>query len=109
MPSSENQERDIDAVIRMAQQQMPTVRITQWHKIWPADDDSLWWFALPDVAQEIQMEGASCPFLIETDEQCCKAALKAATVQEAVAMIVGYLTAAQEGRSLHLEGQLYWQ
>lgn len=109
MPNSENQERDIDAVIRMVQQQMPAVRITQWHKIWPADDDNLWWFALPGVAQDIQVEGASCPFLIETDEQCCRNALKPVTVQEAVAMIINYLMAAKEGRCLHLEGQLYWQ
>ncbi len=100
--------RDIDAVIRAVRQQMPSVKVAQWQKVRANDDDNLWWFALPGVKRDVQVENASCPILIETDEQCCKQALKATTVQEAVTMIVTYLTAASEGLPCHLEGNSYW-
>ena len=48
-------------------------------------------------------------FLVETDEQSSKDALKAATVQEAIRMIVEYLTAAKASQSTHITGPLYWQ
>jgi len=56
----------------------------------------------------IQIEGASCPFLIETDEQSSRQALKATTVDEAVEMIVTYLQSVKAGRPTRLAGEPYW-
>lgn len=112
---AEDEARDIDIVIRQVQQQIPQVKIGQWHKILPGDDDNLWWFSLPGSRQDveiegasIQIEGASCPFLIETDGQDCKAALKASTIEEATAMIVTYLKSVGEGSPCRLTGEFWW-
>ena len=106
--TSEIGERDIDAIIRQVQQQMPEVKVTQLRKIHPADDDNLWYFCLSDVEQWIQIENPACPFLVETDEQWGKKALKATTVDEAVTMIAIYLKSVKEGQTAHLVGDSYW-
>lgn len=108
MAEGETLDRDIDAVIRQVRQRMPEARVARLRVKWPADDDNLWWFSLPGVKQDIQIEGAACPFLLETEEQCCGLALKAATVAEATGMIVDYLESARAGRPRRLSGQLYW-
>jgi hypothetical protein len=103
--------RDIDRILASVQQRLPDVTVVQHVAIHPGDDDGIWWFSLPGVSQNVHLEApfGNCPFLVETNEQCCKDALKATTVQEAVTVIVEYLAAAKEGRTLYMGGQLYWQ
>ncbi len=86
-------ERDIDIIIQKVQRQLPAVKVTQWHKKWPADDDGIWWFYLPGIKQDIQVESSFgvCPFVIETDEFCCDKSRIAATVDDAILTIVEYL------------------
>ena len=108
MSDSANQERDIDIVIRQVHQHLPEAEVVQLRVKWPADDNNLWWFSLPEVEPEIQVERACCPFLVETDEQCSSLALKAMTVDEAVTMIVNYLQSAKAGSPIQLAGELYW-
>jgi hypothetical protein len=86
--------RDIDQIIAAVKQQIPEVAVWQLQKKHPADDDRVWWFALPGVSSDIQLESSSgmCPFLIETDEQSSHQARTAQTIAETVQMIVAYLT-----------------
>ena len=62
---------DIDEVIALVRKQLPEVEVQQLDKIHPADDDGLWYFALPSSPSrtEIQIESSTyqCPFLIEHD------------------------------------------
>lgn len=85
--------RDIDQIIAAVREQIPEVTIKQWHKSNAGNDDGLWWFGLPGVTGDVQVESSSgqCPFLIETDEQSSADARRAQRVAEAVQMIVSYL------------------
>ena len=89
------QARDIDVLIRQVRRQMPDIEVAQWRKTRESDDDNLWWFLLPQVKPNIQIENSACPFLVETNEQCCGEALRAMTIEESVAMIVDYLVVSQ--------------
>ena len=86
-------ERDIDQIIQKVKLQLPNVEVTQWRKTLPADDDGLWWFRLPGLKKDIQIESpyGNCPFLIETEEQCCEQARRSQDIDETVLMIVQYL------------------
>jgi hypothetical protein len=103
--------RDIDHILASARQRLPDVTVVQHREVHLGDDHGLWWFSLPGMSQNVQLESPSgnCPFLVETNEQYYKDALKATTVQEAAAMIVEYLATTKEGRTLYMAGQLYWQ
>jgi hypothetical protein len=96
--TSEAPLRDIDQIIDAVRQQIPELTITQWHKSNPGDDDGIWWFRLPGVASDVQVENCDgmCPFLIETDEQSSFDARRAYTVPEAIEMIVSYLLPLRE-------------
>lgn len=91
--------RDIDQIIEGVKRQLPDVEVEQMHKCFPADDDGLWWFRLPGVKKDIQIESSYgvCPFIVEHDDM--KSSTEAATARtpdEAVAMIVGYLSSVRE-------------
>ncbi len=108
MTEDEALKRDIDVVIRRVPQEMPEVEVKQLRVKWPADEDNLWWFDLPEFKASIQIEGARCPFLIETNEQSSREAIKATTVDEAVEMIVSYLRSVKSGCPIRLTGEPYW-
>ncbi len=86
--------RDIDQIIAAVKQQIPEATISQLQKKHSADDDGIWWFGLPAVSNDVQIENAygMCPFLIETDAQSSHQARTAQTIGETVQMIVAYLT-----------------
>jgi hypothetical protein len=86
--------RDIDQIIAAVKQQILEVSVWQLQKKHPADDDGVWWFALPGISNDIQIESSSgiCPFLIETDERSSHQARTAQTVAETVQMIVAHLS-----------------
>jgi hypothetical protein len=86
--------RDIDQIIPAVIQQIPEVTVWQLQKKHPADDDGVWWFGLPAVSNDIQIESSSgmCPFKIETNEQSSHQSRTAQTVTETIQMIVAYLS-----------------
>ena len=86
---------DIDTIIASVKQQMPDVEVVQMHKFLPNDDDGLWWFRLPGIKKNIQIESSTwdCPFIVEhSDMKSSSEAEAARTPEEAVAKIVGYLS-----------------
>jgi hypothetical protein len=87
--------RDIDQIIAKVKARVPTVSVTQLHKIHQGDDDGLWWFDVGNENHNIQIEShdGMCPFLVETAELCCEKARTAKTVDQAEQMIVDYCTA----------------
>lgn len=102
-------QRDIDQIIQQVTQRIPKVVVTQLKVKYPADDDGLWWFSIPGTEREIQIESSygACPFLVESHEQSSSEALRASTVAEAVRLIVAYLEAVSEGRTVALVGELH--
>jgi hypothetical protein len=52
------------------QLELPLVRWEQLGVTLPGDDDGLWFFWIPDVPGEVQIESSDgvCPFLVETDK-----------------------------------------
>ena len=100
LPESVGRQRDIERIIAAVSERLPDIRVQQWRPVYPGDDDGIWWFSLPGVSKDVQIEGpyGSCPFLVETDEQSSYEARTAHTVAEAVEMIVSYLEPLQEAR-----------
>lgn len=88
--------RDIDLVIGQVWERLPAVIVRQHQVSNPLDDDHIWWFSLPQVPRNVQVEPTTvnCQFLLETDEQSSATALRASSVAEAVRLIVEYLTRA---------------
>jgi hypothetical protein len=85
--------KDIYSIIEKVKQIFPEIEVEQLKVKFSADDDGLWYFYLPDVKQNIQIESSYglCPFIVETDEQSSYDARTAKTIDEAVEMIVEYL------------------
>jgi len=87
--------RDIDNIISLLRECFPTLKVVQLQKTHPADDDGLWWFRLPGITKDIQVESSmgNCPFLIESDDdQSAADARVARSVDEAVEIIACYLS-----------------
>ena len=85
--------KDMDAIIAGVSQMFPDIKVKQHQYVWPADDECLWWFRLPENADDIQIEGAGMStFLVETDDQCCANTRRAATIEEAVHLITEHLS-----------------
>lgn len=84
--------RNIDLVILNVQQELPDISVWQLQKRHPGDDDGLWFFSLPGLEKDIQIESSTgnCPFLVETEEQSSYEARTALTVNEVTRMIVEY-------------------
>jgi hypothetical protein len=86
--------RDIDKIIHAVSNRLSEVRVTQNTKIHPADDDNLWWFRLPSVSKDVQIESADghCPFWVETSSMASGAdALVLKSVDEVIEAICSYL------------------
>ena len=85
---------DIEAVISGVRSLIPSVIVVQMQQSHPADDDGLWWFRLPGVSRDIQIESSTydCPFLVEhSDMASTSEAITAHSVPEAVFSVVSYL------------------
>jgi len=89
--------RDIDEIIKCLLARFPTLVVRQLRVRHPGvDDDGLWYFTLPGVEQEIQVESSSgqCPFIIEhVGMKSSTDAWNARSVDEAVDMLTSYLLA----------------
>src|SRR4051812_16251057 len=89
----------IEAVIRGVRSALPNVEVVQMHPTHPADDDGLWWFRLPGISKDIQLESSTydCPFIVEHDDMASTSeALTAHSVPEAVSFVVSYLRSISE-------------
>jgi hypothetical protein len=89
-----NNLHDIERVIRGVRAEFPTVEVVQTPNTQPADDDGLWWFRLPTVSRDIQLESSTynCPFWVEhSDMVSSSEAFISESVIEAVMAIVSYL------------------
>jgi len=76
---------DIETIIAGVQRLIPEAEVVQMHKTHEADDDGLWWFRLPGVAEDIQIESSNydCPFTVEHDSMTSSAdAIVCSTVEE---------------------------
>ena len=75
------------------------------------DDDGIWWFSLPGEKRDVHVESSfgNGPFLIETGEQSSEEALRASSVDQAVQLIVEYLTAvSKQIAPVILNAERYW-
>ena len=61
---------DLEEVIRCVQARLPSMNWQQLTVRWPADDDGIWFFWLPDLPGEVSIESSYgvCPFLVESDK-----------------------------------------
>jgi hypothetical protein len=85
---------DIETVIAEVQQLIPEIKVVQMHKTHKADDDGLWWFRLPGVNEDIQIESSSydCPFIVENSSMANSAdAIICSTVEATISAIIAYL------------------
>ena len=59
--------RDVDRIIELVKERFPTVVVDQLKVTHPADDDGIWFFSLPPIHKEIQIESSTgmCPFAVE--------------------------------------------
>jgi hypothetical protein len=89
------EQHDIDALVKAVRSAIPQVEVVQLQVSHPgADDDGLWWFRLPGVARDIQIESSpyDSPFFMEhSDMQSSSEAVIAHTVQQAATFVVSYL------------------
>ncbi len=85
--------KDIDRIIEEVRKRLPSIRVVQMEKVHPADDDGLWWFRMPGVEHDIQIESPSgnVPFFIEGDNAQGKQAW-ASSVERVVEAICDYYT-----------------
>jgi len=83
--------KDIEKIIQQVRRLIPSVQVVQMDKYNPGDDDGLWWFRLPGVKQDIQVESATgnCPFTVESDDS--QGPVNVGTIDEVVRAIVSYL------------------
>lgn len=88
-------ERDIESIIMGVKRKLPDVSFWQLPKVHAGDDNGLWFFSLPGVDKDIQLESptGNCPFLVETEEQSSYQARTAQTAKEAIDLVVDYLGA----------------
>ncbi|MBK8725181.1 MAG: hypothetical protein IPL96_03750 [Holophagaceae bacterium] len=103
---------EIDQVIERVAKQVPNVRVDQEQGTHPGDDDGLWRFYLAKPGPDIQIESSTgaCPFLIETSfDESSAEALKGSFIEETAALVVTFLKAAAEGRTVRLVGEKYWK
>ncbi|RBP43786.1 hypothetical protein DES53_105185 [Roseimicrobium gellanilyticum] len=87
-------EHDIDRIIAGVRRLHPDVVVVQMSKYLPADDDGLWWFRLPDVDPDIQVESSSydCPFIVEhSGMKSSSEAIHVNFVEEGVHIVDRYL------------------
>ena len=103
--------RDIDIIIKEARERLPALMVRQHEDAHSSGDDGIWWFSLPGVKRDVHIESSSatCPFVVETDDQSSDEALRASSVDQAVRLIVEYSTAAStRSGPIYLSADRYW-
>ena len=68
---------DLAHVVRRVREGLPSVQWQQAPVTHVGDDDGVWFFWLPDLPGEVQIESScgACPFIVETDkhDECLSA------------------------------------
>ena len=85
---------DIERVVTDVRKLIPEVEVVQMEKYHAADDDGIWWFRLPEVKEDIQIESSTgnCPFLVEHDGMTkSEEAIKCLTVEETTSAVTAFL------------------
>jgi hypothetical protein len=98
---------DIDVIVGRIRDNMPDVQVVQMDKTHPGDDNGLWWFRLPAVTKDIQIESSTgeCPFLIEHDDMKTSGdAITGTTVGETVKAVLDYLNKIRPNEASHAIG-----
>lgn len=94
--------KDIEQIIARVREAMPAVRIVQMQKTHSADDDGLWWFRLPGIKKDIQIESSTydCPFLIEHDDMnSSEEKIRTESVEVTVGVITDHLKRINDNRT----------
>ena len=89
--------RDIDEIIGNVTQKFPTVKVWQLEVKFPADDDGIWYFWLPENSDDdLQIENSwgQCPFIIETKRNA--QVRQGNTVEEVINVICEHLKTSLE-------------
>ncbi len=88
--------RDIEQIIERVKDLVPVVQVQQLQVSHPGvDDDGLWFFTVPGIAKDVQIESpyGNCPFIVEhSDMKSSSDAETARSVEETVEKVVAYLT-----------------
>jgi hypothetical protein len=93
---------EIENVIAGVRRLIPEIEVVQMHKTHEADDDGLWWFKIPGVKEDIQIESSNynCPFLVEHDSMKSSSdAITCRSIDETVSAIVSYLQPRRKSNS----------
>jgi hypothetical protein len=71
---------DIERIIELVRARLPDIDVEQLQVKFPADDDGVWWFKLPGVQADVQLDSSSgqCPFLVDTSDS--KSPMEAVTL-----------------------------
>jgi len=83
---------DIDKIIHSVKGEFPNVAVEQLKVKFPADDDGIWYFWLPENSDDdIQIENSygQCPFIIETNRS--PEAKHGATVEQVISIVCEHL------------------
>jgi hypothetical protein len=85
---------DANRIIDLVRDAVPEVTVVQMYKVYPADDDGLWWFRLPGIDEDIQIESSTynCPFIIEhSGMHSSSEALKGESIDQVADEVISYL------------------
>jgi hypothetical protein len=92
--------RDIDQIIERVRNLIHDVQVEQLCVSHPGvDDDGLWFFQLPGIAKNIQIESSQgvCPFIVEHNDMKCSADAETAwSVEEAVNKVWAHLASLKD-------------
>ena len=92
----ENQ-RDIEKIINSVKKEFPKTNVYQLKVKFPADDDGIWYFWLPENPDDdIQIENSygQCPFIVETNRS--PEARRGETVEQVVSIICEHLRTSKQ-------------
>lgn len=93
--------RDINEITAAVRERLPDVQVYQLKVIHPADDDGVWWFSLPGIDADVQLDSTDglCPFLVDySDREHPAAAETVDSIEEVTRRIVEFLSS-KRGRT----------
>ncbi|MBB6053449.1 hypothetical protein HNQ39_005284 [Armatimonas rosea] len=88
---------DIDTLIAQVWKRFAGLQVTQYQYVWPADDDGIWWFRLPGITRQkdVQLETADGMLPFYVDQR------KLTTMEEAVGRVCNLLKKIQATSQPH--------
>lgn len=89
--------RIVNKIIELVRKEIPEADVSQLKVKFPADDDGIWYFWLPEFSDDdIQIENSygQCPFIIETNRS--SEVRRGETVEQTVSIICEHLRTASK-------------